>query len=114
MTRGYDLERLRAVRAKRVFRMMHRDHRGTPLAAVLALVVSISCDELLALVDLRADGLVRIGAPSGVAHDDNLAAGRALSGAIRGGVPEASLRWQFEAMFLHYRLDRCVTRSKLE
>ena len=53
-----------------------------------ALVVSIACDAALALVDLRGDGPVRIGAPSAVAHDGNHAAGRALSGAVHGGVPE--------------------------
>ena len=142
MSRGYDPERLRAglraVRLERVFRVVHRDHRGTPLAAVpapsrfsdpqaryavlyaaetvrcafwetlgrnrfarrrrralplaeaqSALVVSISCDAPLALVDLRGDGPMRIGAPSAVAHDGNHAAGRALSGAVHGGVPEA-------------------------
>ena len=142
MTRGYDPERLRAglraVRLERVFRVVHRDHRGTPLEAVpapsrfsdprgcyavlyaaetvrcafwetlgrnrfarrrrrelpradveSALVVSISCDMPLALVDLRGDGPVRIGAPSAVVHDGNHAAGRALSGAAHGGVPEA-------------------------
>lgn len=39
-SRGYDPERLRAglraVRLERVFRVVHRDHRGTPLAAVPA------------------------------------------------------------------------------
>ena len=111
MTRGYDPDRLRAglraVRLERAFRVVHRDHRGTPLAAVpapsrfsdsqgryavlyaaetvrcafwetlgrnrfarrrrrelpraeaeSALVVSISCDAPLALVDLRGDGPV--------------------------------------------------------
>ena len=38
---------------------------------------------------MRGDGPVRIGAPSTVAHDGNHAAGRALSGAVHGGVPEA-------------------------
>lgn len=39
-TRGYDPEwlraGLRAVRLERIFRVAHRDHRGTPLAAVPA------------------------------------------------------------------------------
>ena len=41
------------------------------------------------MVDVRGDGPVRIGAPSAVAHDGNYAAGRALSGAVHGGVPQA-------------------------
>ena len=142
MTRGYDPKRLRAglraVRLERVFRVVHRDNRGTPLAAVpapsrfsdpqaryavlyaaetvrcafwetlgrnrfarrrrrelpradaeSALVVSLASDESLTLIDLRADGPVRIGAPSAVAHDGNHAAGRALSEAVHGRVPEA-------------------------
>ena len=40
MTRGYDPDRLRAglcaVRLERVFRVIQRTHRGTPLAAVPA------------------------------------------------------------------------------
>ena len=102
---------------ERVFRIVHRDHRGAPLAAVpapsrfsdpqtgyvvlcaaetvrcafwessaatashaaadascaaprpeSALVVSIACEDLLALVDLRGDGSVHIGAPGGRCH----------------------------------------------
>ena len=142
MSRGYDPDRLRAglrpVRLGRVFRVIHRGHRATPLAAAPApsrfsdpqgsyavlyvservrcafwetlgrnrfarrrrrelprseaearLVVSIVADGALALMDLRGDGPVRIGAPSAVAHDGNHAAGRALSAAVHGGVPEA-------------------------
>ena len=142
MTGGYDPERLRlrlqAIRAERVFRVIHRDRRSAPLGAVPApsrfngpqeryarlyapnsvrcafwetlgrnrfarsrrrelplgevqarLVVSIGSNESLALIDLRSDGPVRIGAPSAVVHDGNHAAGRALSAAVHAGVPEA-------------------------
>ena len=44
-------------------------------------------DRNAALIDLRGDGPVRIGAPSAVAHDDNHAAGRALSAAVHAGFP---------------------------
>ncbi len=142
MIGGYDPDRLRsrlgANRLGRVFRVIRRDRRSTPLGAVPApsrfsdpkeryavlyasdtvrcafwetlgrnrfarrrrrelprteiearLVVSISSTEPLALVDLRGDGPVRIGARSAVAHDGNHAAGRALSAAVHAGVPEA-------------------------
>lgn len=142
MTRGYDAARLRAglrmVLLERAFRVLHRNHRTTPLAAMPApsrfsdpqmryavlyaaesvrcafwetlgrnrfarrrrrslprsevdarLVVSIHSADTLALLDLRGDGSLRVGAPSAVAHDGNHAAGRALSAAIYGGVPEA-------------------------
>ena len=69
-----------------------------------ALVVSISCDEPLALVDLRADGPVRISAPSAAAHDGIHAAGRALSGAVHGGVSEAD-GFVFASLFTG---DSCV------
>ena len=130
--------RLRDVRLGRVFRVIHRDHRSSPLWAVPApsrfsdprggygvlyaseavrcafwetlgrnrfarrrqrdlprsevearLVVSIRSTGPLALIDLRGDGPVRIGAPSAVAHDGNHAAGRALSAAVHATVPEA-------------------------
>ena len=142
MTGGYDPDRLRSrlrdIRLGRVFRVIHRDHRPTPLGAAPApsrfsdpkggyavlyaseavrcafwetlgrnrfarrrrrelprtvvearLVVSICSTESLALIDLRGDGLVRIGAPSAVTHDGNHAAGRALSAAVHAGVPGA-------------------------
>ena len=53
------------------------------------LVVSIRSTGPLALIDLRGDGPIRIGAPSAVAHDGNHAAGRALSAAVHATVPEA-------------------------
>ena len=142
MTGGYDPDRLRSrlrsVRLGRVFRLVHRDRRSTPLRASPApsrfsdpeqryavlyasdsvrcafwetlarnrfarrrrrelprsevearLVVSMGSSGTLALIDLRGDGPVRIGAPSAVAHDGNHAAGRALSAAVHAGVPEA-------------------------
>ena len=142
MTGGYDPARLRSrlrrVRLGRVFRVVHRDRRETPLGASPApsrfsapdgsyavlyasdtvrcafwetlarnrfarrrrrelprtevearLVVSIGSSGPLALIDLRGDGPVRIGAPSAVAHDGNHAAGRALSAAVHAGVAEA-------------------------
>ena len=142
MTGGYDPGRLRSrlrdVRLGRVFRVIHRDRRSTPLGAVPApsrfsdprecyavlyaseavrcafwetlgrnrfarrrgrelpraevearLVASIASTGPLALIDLRGDGVVRIGAPSAVAHDVNHAAGRALSAAVHADVPEA-------------------------
>ena len=142
MTGGYDPDRLRSrlrsIRLGRVFRVIHRDHRSTPLGAAPApsrfsdpregyavlyasdtircafwetlarnrfarrrrrelprsevearLMVSIRSSGPLALIDLRGDGSVHIGAPSAVAHDGNHAAGRALSAAVSAGVPEA-------------------------
>ncbi len=141
MTGGYDPDRLRvrlrSIRLGRVFRVIHRDRRESPLGAAHApsrfsdsleryavlssdtvrcafwetlarnrfarrrqrelprsevearLVVSIGSTGTLALIDLRGDGPVRIGAPSAVAHDGNHAAGRALSAAVHAGVPEA-------------------------
>ena len=142
MTGGYDREllcsRLRDVRLARVFRVVHRDYRSTPLGPAPApsrfgdpqgryavlyasetvrcafwetlgrnrftrrrrrelprteaearLVVSIRSTEPLALIDLRSDGPVRIGAPSAVAHDGNHAAGRALSAEVHANLPEA-------------------------
>ena len=52
--------------------------------AEAALVVSIACDALLVLVDLRGDGPVRIGAPSAVADDGNPVAGRGPRRRSRG------------------------------
>ena len=142
MTGEYHLDRLRSrlrsIRLGRVFRVIHRDRRPTPLGASPApsrfsdprggyavlyasesvrcafwetlgrnrfarrrrrelprsevevrLVVSMGSTEPLALIDLRGDGPVRIGAPSAVAHDGNHAAGRVLSAAVHAGVPEA-------------------------
>ena len=143
MTADYDPDRLRSrlqsIRLGRVFRIIHRDRRSTPLGAAPApsrfsdpleryavlyasdtircafwetlarnrfarrrrrelprsevearMVVSIDSTGPLALIDLRGDGPVRIGAPSAVAHDGNHAAGRALSAAVHAGVPEAN------------------------
>ena len=157
MIGGYDPDRLRSglrtIRLGRVFRVIHRDHRDTPLAAApkpsrfsdprsrhavlyaaasvrcafretlgrnrfarrrrrelprseaeARLVVSIGCDRSLALIGLRGDGPVRIGAPSAAAHDGNHAAGRALSAAVHGGVPEAD-GFLFPSRFTG---DRCV------
>ncbi len=86
-------------------RFVRRTRRELPRAeAESALVVSISCDAPLRLVDLRGDGPVRIDAPSAVAHDGNHAAGRALSGVVHGGVPEAD-GFVFASRFTG---DRCI------
>ena len=86
-------------------RFARRGQRLLPRAeAESALVVSVASDGPLALIDLRADGPVRIGAPSAVAHDGNHAAGRALSGAVHGEVPEAD-GFVFGSRFTG---DRCV------
>ena len=53
------------------------------------LVVSIRSAGTLALIDLRGDGPIRVGAPSAVVHDGNHAAGRALSAAVHAKVPDA-------------------------
>ena len=52
------------------------------------LVVWLCSTEPLALVDLRADGPVRMGAPTAVIHDAHHAAGRALSAAVHGDLPD--------------------------
>ena len=71
-------------------RFARRRARELPRSEVEArLVVSIGSTGLLALIDLRGDGAIRIGAPSAVAHDGNHAAGRALSAAVHATVPEA-------------------------
>ena len=71
-------------------RLTHRQHRELPRADIDArLVVSLESREDLALVDLRGDGPIQIGAPSAVAHDSNHAAARSLSTATFAHVPEA-------------------------
>ena len=86
-------------------RFARRRRRDLPRAdAESALVVSVACDDPLALIDLRGDGPVRIGAPSAVAHDGNHAAGRTLSGTVHGAVPEAD-GFVFLSRFTG---DRCV------
>ena len=71
-------------------RFARQRRRELPRSEVEArLVVSIGSAGTLALIDLRGDGAVRIGAPSAVVHDGNHAAGRALSAAVHAGVPEA-------------------------
>ena len=69
-------------------RFARRRRRELPRSEVEArLGVSVGSTGPLALIDLRGDGPVRIGAPSAVAHDGNHAAGRALSAAVHAGVP---------------------------
>ncbi len=53
------------------------------------LAVTLYTLEPLALVDLRDDGPVRIGAPTAVTHDTSHKAGQALSAATYANVPEA-------------------------
>lgn len=65
------------------------------------LVVSASSTEPLALIDLRGDGAVCIGAPGAVAHAGNHAERRALSAA---SVPEAE-GFLFQSRFTG---DTCV------
>ena len=61
-------------------RLTRRKRRRLPLSDVEGrLIVEIDSAEDLALVDLRNDGAVRIGAPPAIVHDGNHAAGRALS-----------------------------------
>ena len=70
-------------------RFVRRRRRELPrVEAEARLVASVSCTEPLALIDLRGDGAVRIGAPSAVAHDGNHAAGRSPSAGVHAGVPE--------------------------
>ncbi|TQV81187.1 RES domain-containing protein [Exilibacterium tricleocarpae] len=54
------------------------------------LVVRLAATAALPLVDLRGDGLIRIGAPTAVTHDANHAAGRALATAVQNTLPEAA------------------------
>lgn len=54
-----------------------------------SVVVTVRTIEPLALVDLRDDGPVRIGAPTAVAHDADHRAGQALSAATYRDVPTA-------------------------
>ena len=71
-------------------RFARRRRRELPRSEVEArLVVSIGSTGALALIDMRGDGPVHIGAPSAVAHDGNHAAGRALWAAVHAGVAEA-------------------------
>jgi len=86
-------------------RFARRPRRELPRSEVeMRLVASIGSDSRLALIDLRGDGPVRMGAPSAVAHDGNHAAGRALSAAVHAGVPEAD-GFLFSSRFTG---DRCV------
>ena len=74
-------------------RFAHRHRRELPRIEVEArLVVSISFTGTFALIDLRCNGPVRVGAPSAVTHDGNHAAGRALSAAVHAGVAEAAYK----------------------
>ena len=71
-------------------RFARRRQRELPRTEIEArLVVSVRSGGPLALLDLRGDGAIRIGAPSAVAHDGNHASGRALSAAVQADVPEA-------------------------
>ena len=71
-------------------RFAHRHRRELPQIEVEArLVVSIGFTGTFALIDLRCNGPVRVGAPSAVTHDGNHAAGRALSAAVHAGMAEA-------------------------
>ena len=71
-------------------RLTRRQRRELPRADIDArLVVSLASREDLALIDLRGDGPIQIGAPPAVAHDSNHAAGRSLSAATFAGVPQA-------------------------
>ena len=86
-------------------RFARQRRRELPLSDVKGrVVVSVGSTGSLALIDLRGDGAVRIGAPSAVAHDGNQAAGRALSAAVYAGVPEAD-RFLFASRFTG---DACV------
>ena len=87
-------------------RFARRRERELPRSDVEArLVVPVRSDGALSLVDLRGDGPVRIGAPSAVAHDGNHAAGRALSAAVHGNLPEAD-GFLFASRFTG---EQCVT-----
>lgn len=71
-------------------RLTHRRRRQVSRVDVVSkLVVTLESRENLALVDLREDGPVQIGAPTAVAHGSNHAAGRSLSAAAHALVPEA-------------------------
>lgn len=71
-------------------RFTRRKNRELPRSEVDdRVLVTLRAREPLSLVDLRRDGPVRIGAPTGVAHDANHAAGRALSAFTHARVPVA-------------------------
>ena len=71
-------------------RLTRKQHRELPRGDVdVRLVVSLASSEDLALVDLRGDGPIQIGASPAVAHDSNHSAGRLLSAATFANVPEA-------------------------
>ncbi len=71
-------------------RLTHRATRTLPAAELRARVLVTLCStQHLQLVDLRHDGLIRLGAPTAVTHDGNHSAGRALSAAIVSLVEEA-------------------------
>ena len=61
-------------------RLTRRQHRVLPRSDITARrVVSFQSNQDLALVDLRRDGPIRIGAPPAVVHDSNHREGRLLS-----------------------------------
>ena len=72
-------------------RLTHRQRRQVSRVDVASkLVVTLESREDLALVDLREDGPVQIGAPTAVSHDSNHSAGHSLSAAAAYAlVPES-------------------------
>lgn len=95
-------------------RLARRQRREIPKQEVKETrVVSLTASEPLALVDLRDDGPVRIGAPTAVAHDSNHAAGRALSAATHGLVPESD-GFLFQSRFTGHNclalFDRAIVK----
>lgn len=71
-------------------RLTRRERRVVPRSEIEdRIVVWLRSREQLALVDLRGDGPVRIGAPTAVTHDANHAAGRALAAATYEALPDA-------------------------
>lgn len=71
-------------------RLARRERRVLPRSDIQdRIVVWLRSIGPLALVDLRGDGPVRIGAPTAVTHDANHAAGRALASATYEALPDA-------------------------
>ena len=98
-------------------RLTRSQRRELPRADIeVRLVVSLQTRVDIALVDLRGDGPIQIGASPAVAHDSNHAAGRALSAATFADVPEAD-GFLFESRFTGHLcvavFDRAIGKLQL-
>lgn len=74
VTRGYDPDRLRAVRLERVFRVVNRNHRGTPLAERFVFPSPFTGDGCVAIFERAFGRLWATGMAELIRHAEFLAA----------------------------------------